>query len=229
MGADAPKVLLPILGRPLIEYVLDAVAGAGIDRTIIVVSERGGPVERALAGRGLEFAVQSRQLGTADAVLACRQLMTDEEQCVVLCGDAPLVSGASVRRLMDAYRDGGVFLALLTARLDDPSGYGRVVRRDDGSVEAIVEERDASDEIRSIDEVNAGAYSFRWGRVLPVLERIEPSPVTGEYYVTDAVKLAAGNKVVPVVVEDAGEILGANTPGQLERVSRELAARFRSE
>ena len=118
-------------------------------------------------------------------------------------------------------------MAVLTAEFEDPFGYGRIVRGTEDVVEDIVEERDADDTVRAIKEVNSGFYAFGWGGLLPVLESIKPSPVSGEYYLTDAVKgvRAQGGRVVAVRMDDPAEMMGANTPEQLEQVARELARR----
>jgi len=176
---------------------------------------------------GVEFAVQAGQRGTADAVLACRDRLVDDEECVVLCGDAPLIRPETIRRLVQVRQVAGADVAVFTARLADPAGYGRVVRAGGDSIERIVEKRDATPEVLAIDEVNSGAYSFCWGRVRPALERIRPSPVSGEYYLTDIVRevRAEGGQAVAVLAADPDEMLGANTPGELAALERGLAAR----
>ncbi len=227
MGSVTPKVLLPIEGRPLLSYVVDAARAAGLSRIIAVVGTAHKQVEEAFSGSGVEFALQAEQRGTADAVLACSELLGDEEECVVLCGDTPLLTGRTICRLTDVYHDSGADVAILTALLENPFGYGRIVRSSDDSVAAIVEERDASEQVKGIAEVNAGVYAFGWGRLRPVLERIEPSAVSGECYLTDAVRAvrSEGGRVAAVVAEDPKEILGVNTPEQLAEVATELARR----
>jgi bifunctional UDP-N-acetylglucosamine pyrophosphorylase/glucosamine-1-phosphate N-acetyltransferase len=227
MGAGVPKVLIEVHGRPLLGYLLDTVREAGVERVIVVTGSGRSEVETAFANRGVEFAVQPEQRGTADAVLACRDILSDDEDCIVLCGDAPLVRSATIRRLGQVRAETGADVAVLTARLADPTGYGRVVRGDGSWIREIVEHRDASPDVRRIDEVNSGAYSFRWGRLRPLLEQLEPSPVSGEYYLTDAVRAvtAAGGRVVALLTDDQDEILGANTPEQLGRITELLALR----
>ncbi|MCX6842338.1 MAG: NTP transferase domain-containing protein [candidate division WOR-3 bacterium] len=227
MGASVPKVLLPIEGRPLLSYVLESARKAGVTRTIVVVGTQKEQVIAAFGQAGVEFAEQAGQRGTADAVLACRDLLGNDEECVVLCGDAPLIRPATIRRLGQARHEAGADVAVFTARLPDPAAYGRVVRAGGDFVERIVEQRDATPEILAIDEVNSGAYSFRWGRVKPALERIQPSPVSGEYYLTDIVRevRADGGLVVAVLASDPSEMLGANTRDELVALERGIAAR----
>jgi bifunctional UDP-N-acetylglucosamine pyrophosphorylase/glucosamine-1-phosphate N-acetyltransferase len=227
MGASVPKVLLLIEGRPLLSYVLESAREAGVTRTVVVVGAQKEQVIAAFGQAGVEFAVQAEQRGTADAVMACRELLGDDEECVVLCGDAPLIRSETIRRLVHARHASGADVAVFTARLPDPSGYGRVVRAGGDSVEQIVEQRDATPEVLAINEVNSGAYSFRWGRVKPALERIRPSPVSGEYYLTDIVRevRADGGRVVAVPAADPNEMLGANTRDELVALERGIAAR----
>jgi len=228
MGSGTPKVLLPVLGRPMVDYVMDALGRVGIRRVVVVVGEGRTQVE-AQAGRpGVEFAFQPEQRGTADAVLSCRGLIAADEECVVLCGDAPLVTSTTLGRLIAAFHDSGADVVVLTAEIAHPRGYGRIVRKSDGMLASIVEERDASDEVRQIREVNAGVYVFRWGRFLPFVEGVAPSPVTGEYYLTEALRalVTSGGRAQPVRTADPNEILGANTPEQLAEVEAELAHRL---
>ncbi len=227
MVSSLPKVLLPIAGRPLLSYVLESARAGGANRIIVVVGTQKEQVMAAFEQDGVEFVVQAGQRGTADAVLACRGRLNDDEECVVLCGDAPLIRPETIRRLLKERRAAGADVAVFTARLADPAAYGRVVRAGGDSIERIVERRDATPEVLAINEVNSGAYSFRWGVARPVLERIQPSPVSGEYYLTDIVQevRSEGGQAVAVLAADPDEMLGANTPGELAALERGLAAR----
>lgn len=227
MGAPVPKVLLPLKGRPLLRYVLESARAAGAIRVIVVIGAQKEQVMAAFDKDGVEFAVQAGQRGTADAVLACRDLLAEDEECVVLCGDAPLIRPETIQRLVHARLAGAADVAVFTARLADPAGYGRVVRAGGDSIDRIVEKRDATPAELAIDEVNSGAYSFRWGRARPMLERIQPSPVSGEYYLTDLVRelRSEGGRAVAVLAADPDEMRGANTPEELAALERGLAAR----
>ncbi len=227
MGRPVPKVLLPVDGRPLLAYVLAAAREAGAGRLIVVVGPDSAAVRAALPEGDVEFAVQSEPRGTGDALRACRHLLDDDEECVVLCGDAPLVTAASIRRLAAARAESQADVSVLTAELADPGSYGRVIRAADGVVERIVECRDASDDERAVREVNSGFYAFRWGAVRPLVDQLVPSAVTGEYYLTDMVQAVCrrGGRVVAVGADDAREMLGANTPAELAEVAQVLAAR----
>jgi bifunctional UDP-N-acetylglucosamine pyrophosphorylase/glucosamine-1-phosphate N-acetyltransferase len=227
MGATVPKVLLPACGRPLLDHVIGSARAAGCGRVLVVVGAAGDAVRAEFADHGVEFVNQPEQRGTADAVIACRGFVDDDEECVVLCGDAPLVSPATIRRLARARREAGARVAVFTARPADPAGYGRIVRGPGDNIDRIVEERDARPEELAIGEVNSGAYAFRWGDVLPALLRIRPSATSGEYYLTDLVGelRAAGGAAVAVPADDAVEMAGANTPAQLAAIEAELARR----
>jgi len=227
MGAQSPKVLLLLDGRPLLAHVVDSVRDAGISRVIVVVGAGRDQVVRQFAGQGLEFAVQHEQKGTADAVLACSGLLGDDEVCVVVCGDMPLVTGRTVRKLITAFHERQADVAVLTAVVDNPRGYGRIMRAAGDLVDRIVEERDADDHVRSTREVNSGFYAFRWGKVQKVLQSIKPSPVSGEYYLTEMVSgiRAEHGQVVAVQMDDPKELMGANTPEQRGQVSAEFARR----
>ncbi len=227
MGSTTPKVLLSVLGRPLLGYVLDAVRGAGVGRIILVVAPSHGQFGDFEASGDVELAVQKQRLGTGDAVLACRGMLEPNEDCIVLCGDAPLISADSLAGLVARFRGGLGDVIVLTAELEDPRGYGRIIRDEAGMVSAIVEERDASDVERRVREVNSGVYVFRWGRLLPFLDQLVPSEASGEYYLTDAVRALAdaGGRVLPVVAASPDEVLGANTPEQFETVAALLAKR----
>ena len=229
MGGSVPKVLLPLDGRPLLEYVIEACRAAGAERLVVVVGAGADQVRQRFAGRGLEFAVQPERKGTADAVLCCRHLMKADEECAVVYGDVPLMTGGTIRRMVEARRGQDADVAVLTAELDNPYNYGRVLRGEGSTIERIVEERDADEATRRVREVNSGFYTFVWGRVLPALERVRPSPASGEYYLTDAVQEVrqAGGSVVAVRMDDPREMLGANTPTQLEEIERERARRAR--
>lgn len=228
MGPGTPKVLLPVLGRPMLSFVLDAVRSAGFGRVILVVGRGREQILDALKGCGAESVVQPEPRGTADAVLACRGLLASDEECAVVYGDVPLMTGRTVRRLVNARRASRADVAVLTAVLEQPLGYGRIIRGDGDIVEQIIEERDASEVVRRVKEVNSGFYAFIWGRLLPVTERVRPSPVTGEYYLTDAIRgiRSEGGRVIAVLMDDPKEMLGVNTPEQYRQVTAELGRRM---
>lgn len=240
MRSSRPKPLHMLCGRPLVRYVLDAVTGgeAETDRAVVVVGygaemviktlqEDPGPVP-------LEFVEQRVQRGTGDAVAVGLTglpddlgLDADDGDVVVLPGDTPLVRSATIAALVREHRLSGAACTLLTARLDDPTGYGRVVRDKDGRVRRIVEHRDADATERAIDEVNTSIYVFRRGLLAPALRRLTPENSQGELYVTDVVEVLAqaGHPVVSLVADDPIETQGVNDRAQLAEAEGELRRR----
>ncbi|HEY6563463.1 MAG TPA: NTP transferase domain-containing protein, partial [Pirellulaceae bacterium] len=171
MKSDLPKVLVSARGRPLVEYVLDAVEAAGVSRTLLVVGYRSDLVRDALHHRGgLEFVEQTEQLGTGHAVQVCRSILEPFSGAVlVVTGDSPLTQTASLRRLLETFDEARPACVMGTLLKDDPSGLGRIVRDPDGRFWGIVEEKDATPEQRAIREVNMSTYVFDCQELLPVL------------------------------------------------------------
>lgn len=227
MGTPVPKVLLEVGGRPLLAHVLDTARQAGIERILVIVGDRREQVERAFAGQPVEFVHQAEPRGTADAVLTCAQVVGADEEAVILSGDVPLLTVETLERLIAEHRRTGADLTLLAARVDNPQGYGRVIRDAQGRILKIVEERDASPEERRVKEMNVGLYAVRWGRVLPALRQIRPSPHSGEYYLTDLIRLLVHEKrsVESVTTRDLAEFMGVNTPEELRQVEQVLGER----
>jgi UDP-N-acetylglucosamine diphosphorylase/glucosamine-1-phosphate N-acetyltransferase len=225
-GQPYPKVLLTLNDRPVVRYVIDASRQAGLTRIIVVVGFGRELVEQALAGCGVEFAVQHEQRGTADAVLSCENLLAAGEDVVVLSGDVPLVSAVTIRGLIERHQREKADVTLLTATVADPRGYGRIIR-DGGRIVDVIEEKDATEAQRSIREMNVGLYVMRWGQVESLLKQIEPSGKTGEYYLPKVVKLVAGGggKVCSVATEHHSEFMGINTLVEHRQVEDEFKKR----
>ena len=227
MRSRIPKVLHPLAGRPMIALVLDALAEAGVERPVVVVGHGATDVESSIGDRATT-ALQEIQRGTADALrIGLSALDADDGPLLVTMGDVPLQRPELYRALLDDLRDGAV-LALVSAHVDDPTGYGRIVRDPEGGVRVIVEERDADASTRLIDEVNVGTYAFdlRWLR--SAIERVEPSS-SGELYLTDLVALAVddGHPVRATTAPDAADTMGINDRVALataeERLRRRIA------
>lgn len=224
MRSATPKVLHAIAGRSLIGHVLEAASAVDPSHVVVVIGHARDQVLAHLeeVAPWVDTVIQEEQRGTGHAVrialaaLASAQALASAP-VVVLSGDTPLLTGATVRELVDAHLRTGAAATLLTAVLGDPAGYGRVVRAADGSVESIVEHRDASDEVLAVSEINAGMYAFDPVRLAPALERLTTANDQGEEYLTDVVSLlrADGYPVAGIVVEDAHEILGVNDRVQL--------------
>jgi bifunctional UDP-N-acetylglucosamine pyrophosphorylase/glucosamine-1-phosphate N-acetyltransferase/UDP-N-acetylglucosamine pyrophosphorylase len=222
MKSDLPKVLFPVCGRPMIDYVLDALEEAGIDRIVVIVGYRSELVRETLAARaGVEFVEQTEQLGTGHAVMVCREVLKDHDGPVfVIAGDSPMIQTESVRTLLDDFDREPAACILGTALKDDPFGLGRIVRDGDGQFTGIVEERDATEEQKQITEVNMSYYVFRCPDLLDALERIRPDNSQGEYYITDVpgVCLRQQKAVRALPVLKPCEVLSVNTVDELATV-----------
>ena len=211
MRSRLPKVLHPLAGRPLIHHVLDALAGAGVGRPVVVIGHGADAVERSVAGRAATVR-QEPQLGTADAVrVGLAGVDADAATVLVTMGDAPLQGTDLYRAIAEAREAGNAAIVLVSARLPDATGYGRVVRGDVGNATAIVEEADADDATRALGEINVGTYAFdgRWLR--EALERVTVS-ASGEQYLTDLVALAVadGREVRVVEAPEPDDAIGIN-------------------
>ncbi|MCD6463558.1 MAG: bifunctional UDP-N-acetylglucosamine diphosphorylase/glucosamine-1-phosphate N-acetyltransferase GlmU [Thermotogae bacterium] len=217
MKSRKPKVLHEILGKPMISWVLDTVRAAGVHEVGVVLGH-GAEMVRGILDENVRIFIQSEQLGTAHAVMCAREFVDPDDEIMVLYGDVPLLRYTTLLSLVKVHEEEGNDVTLLSAFLNDPTGYGRVLRDTSGKVQGIVEEVDASPEQRNIREINTGIYVFKGSFLLEALGRIKNDNVQGEYYLTDAVSMAS--KVGAVVVEDVQEILGVNTRKQLAMVAK---------
>jgi len=221
MKSDIPKVLHKINGRYIVDYVIDEAREAGLDRQIMVIGHKAKMVESALAGRKVEYVLQARQLGTGHAIMMAAPLLHDfHGDLLVLCGDMPLVKARTIERLVAERQELGAAAVVLTAVLDDPGTYGRIVRDSRGLIKAIVEYRDADEKTRAVKEVNTGAYCFDWDQLRPVLDQLSDNNDQGEYYLTDTVSIFVrqGKPVGAIIAGDPNEGCGINSLEDLEMV-----------
>ncbi|RMF46386.1 MAG: bifunctional UDP-N-acetylglucosamine diphosphorylase/glucosamine-1-phosphate N-acetyltransferase GlmU [Deltaproteobacteria bacterium] len=229
MKSVLPKVLHPLAGRPMVSYPVDRTVALGCLQTVLVIGHGADQVRQALAGTDCRFALQAEQLGTGHALLCAREELDGfSGDLLLLCGDVPLLTDDSLKRLLARHRQTDALVTVMTAKLADPTGYGRIVRGDDGSVQAIVEHKDADESQRAIDEINTGIYLFRAPFVFEALERVGCDNAQGEYYLTDVVAAAvkAGGRVEAVVLEDAAEAMGINDRCQLAAAEAVLRRRI---
>lgn len=227
MRADMPKVLFEVAGRPLVAWVVDAVAAAGVDDITVVVGHGGDAVAGVLP-EGVGTAVQEEQLGTGHAVMAALQEMGDVSGSTVLVvpGDTPLLQAGSLQALLETHAATGAAATLLTAEMSDPTGYGRVVR-DGDRVSAIVEERDTDEAQRAIREVAVSTYAFDGDALTGALAVIGRDNAQGEYYLTDAIGVIAGTGLVAAVAgADAQEVQGVNSLDHLAAVACTMRERI---
>lgn len=238
MRSARPKPLHRLCGRPMVLHVLDALAELSVHRVVVVVGHRAEWVtktliEHAPPGMSIEFVEQPEQRGTGDAMAVALTGLPDDEadddgDVVVLPGDTPLLRPATLAALVHQHRASDAAATLLTARLVDPSGYGRVVRGRDELVARVVEHEDASVEELEVDEINTSIYCFRRSVLAPSLRRLSPANAQGEYYLTDVIEVLyeAGHKVGSVVVPDTMEVAGVNDRAQLAVAEAELRDRI---
>ncbi|MFM7315100.1 MAG: NTP transferase domain-containing protein, partial [Cyanobium sp.] len=191
MKSDLPKVLQPLAGATLVERVLRSCEQLCPERRLLIVGHQAERVQESLAAHGgLEFVLQAPQNGTGHAVQQLLEPLAGfEGDLLVLNGDVPLLRGETIQNLLGRHRASGAAVTLLTARLPDPAGYGRVFADGEGRVSAIVEHRDCSEEQRRNDLINAGIYCFRWSALADVLPQLRSDNDQGELYLTDTVAM----------------------------------------
>lgn len=222
-GVNLPKVLRTADGKPLLHYVLSALSFLPKDDVIIVVGYKREMVEEAFPGYC--FAVQEKQLGTGHAVACAKSLLRDYEgPLLVCCGDMPLMTGKTYRAILNTHESEGNVCTILAAVCSEDLPYGRVLRRADGTFDRVVEDKDCTPEQKKIRELNAGVYVFDCQRLLSVLDRLDCDNAQGEYYLTDtpALMREAGGRIGVCAACTADEMLGVNTPAQLEQVEKYL-------
>ena len=236
MLSALPKPLHLLGGVPMLAHVLEALGPCRPDRIVIVLGPDGEAVAKEMQARAgrlpLEVAEQPVPRGTGDAVaygLAALPTGDDPEtgEVIIAPGDAPLLRPATLRALLDHHLSSGAACTLLTARVADPTGYGRVLRGPDGSVRGIVEQVEASPDEQEIDEIGTSVYVVRRGYLGPALRRIRPNNTAGEFYLTDIVQVLSemGHRVEAFTVADAGEALGVNDQAQLAAARAEIRRR----
>ncbi len=214
MNSDLAKVLHPMAGRPLLGHVLEALDTLGVGRTVVVIGHQRERVRAEFADAEVDWAVQADQRGTGHAVLmAGPALQGFEGTLLVVPGDAPLLSARTLHELLSGHRASGAAVTVLSMRMPDPAGYGRIVRTPGGGIDSIVEHRDASAEVLAIDEVNSAIYAFEYPILLGALAHLTADNSQGEYYLTDTVRLIqrAGHRAAVVCGEDYRELMGINT------------------
>jgi bifunctional UDP-N-acetylglucosamine pyrophosphorylase/glucosamine-1-phosphate N-acetyltransferase len=222
MKSDVPKVLHPVCGRPMIEYVLDAARSAGATKLVVVVGHRADLVRSALSCHAdVIFAEQTEQKGTGHAVMMCEAAIADHTgPALILAGDTPLLRGESLQALLHRRAELQAACVIGTARTQNNEGLGRIVRDEHGHFQRIVEQKDASPAERLITEINTGCYAFSTPQLLQSLRSIRPNNSQGEYYLTDCprVMMEAGNTVEATCSLTLEEALGVNTRSQLADV-----------
>ena len=228
MKSKMPKVLHKVCGKPLSKWVIDASKAAGADKVCAVVGHKAETVKEVL-GDVCEFALQAEQKGTGHAVMQAIDVIKNSKgEVVILNGDTPLITAETINKAIEYHKNNGNQATVITAILDDATGYGRIVRDNDGSVLKIVEQKDASEEEKKINEVNSGMYVFDAQSLVYALDKITPNNAQGEYYLTDTreILLSAGKKIGGYAISDNDEIRGINDRVQLNEAEKIMQKRI---
>lgn len=230
MHSDYPKVLHPILGKPMVEYVLDHLSLAGINRHVVIVGHGAEQVKQVIGEReDVTFVLQEKQLGTGHAVMMAKDCLQDvTDETLVICGDTPLITPQTLSSLCEVHRQAKAAVTILTAELDNPYGYGRIVRNEQGEVVKIVEEKDATPEEKAIREINTGTYCFDNRLLFEALLEVTDDNEQKEYYLTDVIGLLKqkGYVVVAHKTADAEETLGINDRKALAEATKVMQRRI---
>ena len=228
---DKAKVLFEVCGKPMIQHVAELAFTLGSERVIAIVGfQRESVIEHVKRSNPLvEFAIQDPQFGTGHAVMQTESLLRNfEGDILVLSGDVPLLRVETIHRLFDEHHALDAVATILTTVIDDPTGYGRVLRGDDGAVLGVVEHKDASEEEKKVKEINSGIYVFDAKHLFDGLRHITPHNAQNEYYLPDVFQYFKKERlpIAAVIAEDSNEIRGVNTIEQLLEVEQVLASRW---
>lgn len=225
MRSDLPKVLHPLAGKPLLAHVIETSQSLSPNQIQVIYGHGGDRVRETIGDYPVSWTEQSEQLGTGHAVEQAIPQISSEAMVLILYGDVPLVRSETLQALISHAEEKA--FALLTVELADPTGYGRIVRNDNGSVERVVEEKDASDEERAICEVNTGIMALSAGQLTNWLTRLDNKNAQGEFYLTDIIAMAVkeGVAVDAVIARDVDEVMGVNDRIQLAHLERQYQRR----
>lgn len=228
MNSDLPKVVHLCSGQPMVHYVIKAAKDAGALDICVIVGYKAKEVKDSIYDI-VEYAEQTEQLGTGHAVRCAKDFIGSDGDTLVLCGDTPLITGATLTKLAEEHRKNSNGVTVLSAIVDDPTGYGRIVRDSDGQFQKIVEQKDATEEEKAVCEINSGMYIFNSEALSAALEMLTNDNAQGEYYLTDTISIIkrTGLKVSAVAVDAAAidEIRGVNTVEQLKEAEEIMISR----
>jgi bifunctional UDP-N-acetylglucosamine pyrophosphorylase / glucosamine-1-phosphate N-acetyltransferase len=219
MKSNIAKVLHKVCGKAMIRYVLETVQAVAPDRIVAVIGHQADLVRRELEGERIDFVLQKERLGTGHAARMAEPLFRGYDgTIVVLNGDTPLLRPRTLEKFIRFHREERSSATVLSAAIEDPSGYGRIVRDSEGKFLRIVEHKDATDDIRSVREINSGLFCFQSIHLFPALAQVERRNVQGEYYITDVMEILRreGKLVAVYLCDQREEVLGINTVAQLE-------------
>lgn len=228
MKSKKPKVLHEILNKTMVDYVIDTAKDCGAEAVCVVVGHKAEMVREKILRSGVSFALQAEQKGTGHAVMMAEDFVEDGQDMLILYGDTPLVTGETLEALVEKHRSMGYGATVVGAMTADPTGYGRIVRDEGGNFLRIVEHKDATEEERSIGEINTGIYIFKGKKLKEALKKLDNHNAQGEYYLTDCMALIreGGCNVGAVVAADADEFFGVNSRAQLAEATEIMKKRI---
>lgn len=226
MESDLPKVIHTIDGKPMVEYVISAVKEAGVQEICLIVGYKSEEVKSAVTSQ-VSYVFQAEQLGTGHAVKCASDFIGESGDVLVLCGDTPLITGKTLKEAIDYHKESQDKMTVISAIVDDPTGYGRIIRDENNEFLKNVEHKDATEEERKSKEVNSGMYIFSAKDLNNALGKINNDNVQGEYYLPDTLEIIKkeGGKVGAYILEDSDEMAGVNTKAQLQAAADIMAKR----
>jgi bifunctional UDP-N-acetylglucosamine pyrophosphorylase/glucosamine-1-phosphate N-acetyltransferase len=227
MKSNTPKVLHKVCGVPMLSHVIDAAKGAGAKKIVVVIGSGADEVTNTFKDKHIKFVVQAEQKGTGHALMQAKDEVKNDSLIVVLCGDMPLITKESISSMVETHKKNEAFATVMTARVDDPKGYGRIIRDGDRII-AIREHRDASPREKAICEINSGLYCFDTEAVFSALAKVENKNDQGEYYLTDVVQILNRDKkkILPYEIADPDELIGVNDRCQLANAQSVMQKRI---
>lgn len=226
MKSDMPKVIHKVNGIPMITKIIDTLSGLNPEENILILGHKKEEVLKVV-GENCDYVLQTEQLGTGHAVIQAKEKLEGYDgDVMILCGDTPLLRESTLKSLYEYHKESGAVTTILTSIYENPFGYGRIVKEDE-LVKAIVEEKEASEEIKKIKEVNAGVYCFNSKELFKALDKIDNNNEKGEYYLTDVIgiQVSENKKVQSFILEDKMEILGVNSKVELTQAGKVLRDR----
>ena len=230
MNTKLPKILHEVCGRPMLAYVLDACRKAGVEKMYVIVGYgKDQVIERFGDDKNITWIEQTERKGTGHAVMCCKEYLANfDGDTLIICGDMPLIRSEIIKTLIEKHDQESAAATLATAILDNPKGYGRIIRDGYGNIQGIVEDGDCNPQQKSIKEVNPSYYCFKNKILFEALDKITPNNVKNEYYLTDALHLiiAAGHKVVAVTAVAAEDAIGVNNRQQLSEAGKIMQRRI---
>jgi len=228
MKSKLPKVLHKVTGISMLEHVIDVTEEIQCDKKVVVIGHGADLVKEATKHREIEFVLQEEQLGTGHAVMQAERLIPDSGNVIALYGDTPLIRGESIKRFIQIHKENDYSASILTTEIENPTGYGRIIRDENGKVIKIVEEKDANEIQKKVKEINSGIYCFKAGELKRSLRKLNNNNSQGEYYLTDVIEILRreGKEIGTYKLKDYTEIMGVNSRIQLAEAEKIMRKRI---